>query len=100
MRAQSSGKSASSARIGNGVEPPGPRAETEGGVQGMDAAGRATDEVYFMGIIDVLQQYDLRKMGETVLKSLLQPATAAGISAVPPATYAARFVSFLAEHTE
>ena len=84
----------------NGVEPPGPRAETEGGVQGMDLEGNPTDEVYFMGIIDVLQQYDLRKMGETVFKSLLHPATAAGISAVPPATYAARFVSFLAEHTE
>ena len=37
---------------------------------------------------------------ETVLKSLLSPATAAGISAVPPATYAAHFVSFLAEHTK
>ena len=84
----------------NGVEPPGPRAETEGGILGRDAAGQPTDEVYFLGIIDILQQYDLRKMGETVLKSVLHPATAAGISAVPPGTYARRFVDFLAKHTE
>lgn len=102
LRALAAGGGAGAAVPGvvNGVEPPGPRAETEGGVQGMDAEGRATDEVYFLGIIDVLQQYDLRKVGETVLKSLLHPAAAAGISAVPPAAYAARFVNFLADNSE
>ena len=59
--------------------------------------GAASDEVYFLGVIDILQQYDLRKRGETFLKSWLHPL--AGLSSVPPAAYAQRFVEFIAAHT-
>ena len=55
------------------------------------------DAIYFMGIIDILQQYDLRKRAEHALKVLYQPAD--GISAVDPAAYGKRFVRFLAEHS-
>ena len=77
-----------------------PAADASGGIEGRDRAGRLTDEIYYLGIIDVLQQYDLRKLGETVFKSLTRPATAAGISSVRPAVYARRFVDFLDKHTQ
>jgi 1-phosphatidylinositol-4-phosphate 5-kinase len=59
--------------------------------------GSAGPDLYFMGIIDILQQYDLRKRGENLLRRIVQPA--AGISAVDPAFYGDRFVQFLADHT-
>jgi hypothetical protein len=69
-----------------------------GGIRGMEPDGTPSDEIYYFGIIDILQQYDLRKMGETVFKSFYQPV--AGISAVPPKRYAERFVKFIDECTE
>ena len=55
------------------------------------------DEVYYMGIIDILQQYDLRKRGENALRRVYQPV--GGISAVSPVDYARRFVEYMAAHT-
>ena len=78
--------------------PPWPSARSGGGIEARGPDGGPAEEVYFLGIIDILQQYDLRKMGETVLKSLVHPV--AGISAVGPRFYAERFVEFLTEHTE
>jgi 1-phosphatidylinositol-4-phosphate 5-kinase len=49
------------------------------------------------GIIDILQQYDLKKRGETVLKSILHKKE--DISSVGPELYAKRFLRFLSAHT-
>jgi hypothetical protein len=49
------------------------------------------------GIIDILQQYDLKKRGETVLKSVIHARK--DISSVEPKFYAKRFLNFLSEHT-
>ncbi len=49
------------------------------------------------GIIDILQQYDLKKRGETVLKSILHKKE--DISSVGPDLYARRFLNFLRTHT-
>jgi 1-phosphatidylinositol-4-phosphate 5-kinase len=62
------------------------------------APGEEVDEVYFFGIIDILQQYNVRKTVETVFRSLLHPRH--GISAVPPLEYAARFLSFIETNCE
>jgi 1-phosphatidylinositol-4-phosphate 5-kinase len=70
------------------------------GISGRDKFGKETDEIYYMGIIDILQQYDLRKLGETVFKSITMRSKASGISAVPPGRYASRFVEFLDKHSE
>ena len=78
--------------------PPEPSAAAGGGICGALPDGSPADETYFVGIIDVLQQYDLRKMGETALKSLMGQSPT-GISAVAPKFYAERFVRFIAEHT-
>eukprot|EP01063_Lacrimia_lanifica_P024167 TRINITY_DN32130_c0_g1_i1.p1 TRINITY_DN32130_c0_g1~~TRINITY_DN32130_c0_g1_i1.p1 ORF type:complete len:496 (+),score=170.89 TRINITY_DN32130_c0_g1_i1:72-1490(+) len=59
----------------------------EGG--GLEHAG----EIYYGGIIDILQEYTARKRGETLLKGITSDRK--GISAVPPDEYAARFCNFL-----
>jgi hypothetical protein len=76
---------------------PAPTAEAGGGIPAIEPDGGEADEIYYMGIIDILQQYDLRKMGETVLKSFVHPVS--GISSVSPRAYADRFVRFMGEHT-
>ncbi|XP_028800956.1 phosphatidylinositol 4-phosphate 5-kinase 7 isoform X2 [Neltuma alba] len=51
------------------------------------------DVVLYMGIIDILQQYNLRKKAEHAYKSLqFDPVT---ISVVEPKLYAERFINFL-----
>jgi 1-phosphatidylinositol-4-phosphate 5-kinase len=67
-----------------------------GGIPGALPNGEFNGELYFLGIIDILQQYTLRKRGETLVKSLVHPAD--GVSSVSPSFYAARFVRFLSEH--
>jgi hypothetical protein len=78
--------------------PPQPDPRAGMGIPGMDwEGGGPTDEVYYLGIIDILQQYDLRKMGETALRALYQRVD--DISAVSPPFYAQRFVNFIAKHS-
>lgn len=80
------------------MTPPEPDPRHGWGIPGYapDGVTRA-DEVYYMGIIDILQQYDLRKMGETVIRSIYQPP--GGISSVSPGFYARRFVEFMAANS-
>lgn len=68
-----------------------------GGVRSLDAEGHAAGQVYFMGIIDILQRYNARKRAEHYFKSLTNNGSQ--ISAVDPASYARRFVQFLRDHT-
>jgi 1-phosphatidylinositol-4-phosphate 5-kinase len=60
--------------------------------------GRKLPEIYFMGIIDILQEYNARKHAETAYKSLRHSKPE--ISCVDPVFYARRFTAFLEEHTD
>ena len=68
---------------------------TYSGVRSTFDGGIVGSEVYYIGIIDILQQYNFRKIGEHAYKSLLRPSRAHHISAVTPSEYAMRFVRFL-----
>ncbi|CAM9821089.1 unnamed protein product, partial [Ectocarpus sp. 12 AP-2014] len=66
-----------------------------------EVGGKRGRDIYFMGIIDILQarqEYNARKHGETFLKSLAHDR--AEISCVDPATYCQRFNDFLERHTD
>jgi len=69
------------------------QAETgSGGPYGIELASIVEGpQSYFLGIIDVLQRWDLRKRVERFLKTWGRCANRAGISALPPADYAQRF---------
>lgn len=73
------------------------RKRRDGGINS-EVDNKRSNEVYFMGIIDILQQYNTRKQGETAYKSLTLKK--AEISCVDPAFYAKRFVSFLDENID
>jgi 1-phosphatidylinositol-4-phosphate 5-kinase len=79
---------------------PAPSPESGGGIAGMLPDNTPAGEVYYLGIIDILQQYDLWKMGETFVKTLAKPSNAKAISSVNPHFYAVRFVDFLSKHTQ
>jgi len=53
------------------------------------------DEIAFMGIIDILTSYDLKKVSENVVKTFWYRNQPTEISAVPPAEYQERFFKFL-----
>lgn len=53
----------------------------------------ATKEVYFIGIIDILVQYGLRKRGEYLWKSRLR-GLGDSVSVIPPSSYYERFRRF------
>jgi 1-phosphatidylinositol-4-phosphate 5-kinase len=55
-------------------------------------------ETYYCGIIDILQYYNARKMGETVIKKAAGHAD--NISCVDPETYGKRFVKFISDLVE
>lgn len=59
-------------------------------VDGQNVAG---NEIYFLGIVDFLQRYNLRKLAETNFKSLRYKRLE--LSAVPPEAYARRFHAFM-----
>ena len=56
-------------------------------------------EIYFCGIIDILQYYSARKMGETVMRRAAGNG-AMDISCVDPETYGKRFVKFVSSLIE
>ena len=61
----------------------------------IDVRGR---EIYFCGVIDILQQYNLRKRSETFFKSFTNNRQ--DISSVDSISYATRFVKFLDENSD
>jgi len=63
-----------------------------GEICAMDKDMQPLDEVYFLGIIDMLQPYNLRKQMEYGIKSIRYGT---GISVIPPTQYANRFLSFI-----
>lgn len=68
--------------------------KTESGAfRSQDENGTPLDTIYYMGIIDILQPYNMRKKVEHAFKSITESSTE--ISCVNPANYAKRFVDFI-----
>ncbi|TMW58178.1 hypothetical protein Poli38472_011766 [Pythium oligandrum] len=68
----------------------------EGGIYGRDASGKKNGYVYFLGVIDILQQYNTRKIAETFFKGFRHNRKQ--ISAVNPTYYGDRFIEFMEKH--
>ena len=68
----------------------GPEDAIHGGIKGVGEAENST-AYYFVGIIDMLQLYNMQKKLEHMLKTRLRCDDPHGISAVPPPEYALRF---------
>eukprot|EP01102_Stenamoeba_stenopodia_P009426 TRINITY_DN2776_c0_g1_i1.p1 TRINITY_DN2776_c0_g1~~TRINITY_DN2776_c0_g1_i1.p1 ORF type:complete len:698 (+),score=192.80 TRINITY_DN2776_c0_g1_i1:263-2356(+) len=68
-----------------------------GGYGATDEHNQPVGEVYFMGIIDILQPYNMKKRLEHTFKSISQPETE--ISSVEPHFYGQRFLTFIKLHT-
>ncbi|KDO26627.1 hypothetical protein SPRG_08031 [Saprolegnia parasitica CBS 223.65] len=64
-----------------------------GGIRGRRASGKKNGFVYFVGIIDILQQYNMQKRAETLIKGLQHNAKE--ISSVDPDLYGNRFIEFM-----
>jgi len=56
-------------------------------------AKKPNREIYFMGLVDILTQYDLKKKGERALKSVIYNPEE--ISAIPPTPYRERFLKYV-----
>eukprot|EP00817_Percolomonadidae_sp_ATCC50343_P004645 CAMPEP_0117418586 /NCGR_PEP_ID=MMETSP0758-20121206/323_1 /TAXON_ID=63605 /ORGANISM="Percolomonas cosmopolitus, Strain AE-1 (ATCC 50343)" /LENGTH=400 /DNA_ID=CAMNT_0005199149 /DNA_START=1056 /DNA_END=2258 /DNA_ORIENTATION=+ len=56
-----------------------------------------TSKLYFIGVIDILQQYNLNKKGERFLKTYLLRQDPQGISSQDPQYYANRFMVRMSE---
>lgn len=68
-----------------------------GGFRSTDENNLPLDSIYYLGIIDILQPYNIRKKVEHAIKSITESST--DISCVEPKTYSNRFQSFIQEHT-
>jgi 1-phosphatidylinositol-4-phosphate 5-kinase len=67
----------------------------DGGFWGMNNDGTLNNEIYYIGIIDILQQYNLLKFTENKYKSYFSKDCSTEISALPPQKYAKRFIEFI-----
>eukprot|EP01043_Picozoa_sp_COSAG02_P020904 COSAG02_NODE_1045_length_15004_cov_13.824220_3_plen_1075_part_00 len=63
----------------------------QGGMLGSSHQGAQTDEVLFVGVIDTLVPFKLKKKAEFVAKSVLQHGQ--NFSVIPPEEYASRFIA-------
>lgn len=64
---------------------------------GINSEGDGPEEIYWLGVIDVLQVYTRMKHAETWYKGLGR--TRNELSCVAPELYCERFINFMAEHT-
>ena len=76
--------------------PPGTAAAAAGGTHatadgGLRPAVVEAPSIYYIGIIDVLQQWTWSKWGERWLKVVFLWRSSTGVSAIPPGEYAERF---------
>ena len=65
----------------------------DGGMSGVTDGGQSNHKTYFVGVIDILQQYNSRKIAETFFKGLRHNRKQ--ISAVHPTFYGDRFLDFM-----
>ena len=68
----------------------------DGGFRSSNPDGSAGEELYFLGIIDILTPYSVKKRLEHVLRSIKDDARS--ISAISPDAYAKRFIEFMREN--
>lgn len=73
--------------------PPNAHPYFDRGLRSYDAQGALKNEVWFMGIIDILIQFGVFKKAENFVKSLVHDSNA--ISIIPPDQYCERFSNFL-----
>eukprot|EP01090_Pellita_catalonica_P008475 TRINITY_DN1933_c0_g1_i2.p2 TRINITY_DN1933_c0_g1~~TRINITY_DN1933_c0_g1_i2.p2 ORF type:complete len:102 (+),score=21.17 TRINITY_DN1933_c0_g1_i2:79-384(+) len=66
-----------------------------GGYGATDHQNDALPEIYYMGIIDILQRYTMAKRGEHVVKSIRYDSNF--ISSISPPEYATRFIKFITD---
>jgi len=67
-----------------------------GGCPSVNSDGTLGNEIYFMGVIDILIEYGNKKALEYATKKQIHPAHT--ISCQPPDLYAARFSAFLSQN--
>jgi hypothetical protein len=75
--------------------------EDSGGLRARNQNGTLQQEIYFCGIIDVLQEYDIKKWLEHEYKKNKQKKMGQdpqAISAVKASTYAKRFVDYISRN--
>ena len=83
------------ATVGGHIKPELPLFESEdGGIRSFDGK-----ETYYMGIIDILQQYNGIKFVENFVMPLVRQEDAGTLSAVPPDAYARRFYEYIRENS-
>ena len=58
---------------------------------------RGENEIYYMGIIDILQDYNNKKYMETHVKTIVA-GSSTSMSSVNPELYQNRFISFFFDH--
>ncbi|KAI5966084.1 MSS4 [Candida margitis] len=69
----------------------------DGGIQATSESNQPLPEIYYLGIIDCLTYYSVRKRLETFFRTFGQSRSA--ISAVPPKEYGLRFLKFIKDGT-
>ncbi|CAD7955611.1 unnamed protein product [Amoebophrya sp. A120] len=62
---------------------------------GLAGADRENPKLYYIGVIDILTHYGVRKNIEHRVKSCLHPTNWKGVSCCPPDMYAERFLKFM-----
>ena len=65
----------------------------DGGYKSSNELDELTQELYFIGIIDILTPFDMKKRSESFFKRLVQDKY--GVSAVKPLYYGERFFNFM-----
>ena len=74
--------------------PESPSSRYHYGLFGLPSVGTAKKEVYFMGMIDILTHYGLKKRSANVAKTVKYGADQE-ISTVKPEQYSKRFLDFV-----
>ena len=67
--------------------------QDNGGIFATNKENEPIDTLYFLGIIDILQPYNLRKKVENKIKLIRENANA--ISCIAPKDYSKRFQNFI-----
>merc|ERR1712146_39791 len=70
----------------------------DNGISSRDEDGEKLDEIYYVGIIDILQQFTIKKGLENFFKGFKYRRTE--ISATSPYFYSSRFVRFISKFTK
>jgi hypothetical protein len=64
---------------------------------GIKSESNEEEEVYYLGIIDLLQEWNDRKIVENIFKTTIMNQDKNGLSAVNPKAYSKRFIDFVSK---